>query len=64
MENVTLKTFPANKVEALTMLYLQESEDLTALSPEELVRKYKEVEQEIKTVFTKLNKMTLSNVKI
>ena len=33
------QTFPSNKTEALTMLYLQ-NQDLSTLSPEELLVKY------------------------
>jgi len=36
---VRLSSFPSNKTEALTMLYLQ-NQDLTGYSPEELVSKY------------------------
>ncbi|MBB6217540.1 hypothetical protein HNQ80_003663 [Anaerosolibacter carboniphilus] len=49
-ENVTLNTFPSTKVQALTMLYL-EKQDLTNLSPQDLVEKYLEIEKEIKTAF-------------
>ena len=42
MADITLDTFPSNKVEALTMLYLQ-NQDLSSLTPEELVEKYYEV---------------------
>lgn len=44
---VNLSTFPNNKIEALTMLYLQ-SQDLSALSPEELYDKYEETYKKIK----------------
>lgn len=47
MSDVQLDTFPSNSVEALTMLYLQ-NQDLTALTPEELVKKYAETYSEIR----------------
>ena len=39
--SVKLSTFPNNKIESLTMLYLQ-SQELSGLSPEELYDKYEE----------------------
>lgn len=39
--NIGFSTFPANKYQALTMLYL-ESLDLTSITPEELVILYDE----------------------
>ncbi|GGC88305.1 hypothetical protein GCM10011573_17390 [Enterococcus wangshanyuanii] len=51
MDNVNLSTFPANKHEALTMLFLQ-NQDISNLTPEELVNKYKEVYKEIKSTFS------------
>jgi hypothetical protein len=45
-DSVILKTFPENKVDALTMLYLQ-SQNLSGLTPSELVLKYEEVHEEI-----------------
>ena len=44
--SVKLSTFPNNKIEALTMLYLQ-SQDLSGLSPEELYDKYEETYEKI-----------------
>lgn len=41
-EQVTLNTYPENKFEALTMLYLQ-TQDLSGLTPEELLEKYYDV---------------------
>lgn len=40
--------FPSNKFEALAMLYL-ENQDLSDLSPSELLAKYNEVYEEIKS---------------
>lgn len=40
-DSVKLSTFPQNKIEALTMLYLQ-NQDLSNLSPEELLVKYED----------------------
>lgn len=39
MDEVYLRTFPGNDREALAMLYVQ-SQDLTDITPEELVRMY------------------------
>lgn len=44
---VKLSSFPSCKEEALTMLYLDKL-DLSNLSPEDLAKKYIEVEKEIK----------------
>lgn len=46
MSNTSLSTFPSSKISALTMLYLQ-NQDLSNLSPEELLDKYDEVYQKI-----------------
>lgn len=50
MNDVQLDTFPSDKREALTMLYLQQ-QDLSELTPAELVDKYKQTLDEIKTAF-------------
>ena len=42
-----IKLFPADKYEALTMLYLQ-NQDLSGLSPEELLDKYNDAHNRIK----------------
>lgn len=47
-----IKTFPANKTEALTMLYLQNS-DLSKLTPSELAEKYISVRKEISDAFNR-----------
>ncbi len=41
-DTVHLSTFPSTKLEALTMLYLQ-SQDISVLTPEQLLEKYNEV---------------------
>lgn len=46
MSDVSLNTFPTSKYSALTMLYLQ-NQDLSNLSPEELLDKYDEVYEKI-----------------
>ncbi|PED05266.1 hypothetical protein [Bacillus pseudomycoides] len=48
--NVDLNTFPSNKTQALTMLYLQ-NQDLTGKSPSEIVDLYISVTEEIKEAF-------------
>lgn len=50
MSDVQLDTFPSTKVEALTMLYLQ-NQDLSNISPDELAKKYQRVHKEIKAGF-------------
>ncbi|PHD94553.1 hypothetical protein [Bacillus toyonensis] len=44
--NVNLNTFPSNKVQALTMLYLQ-NQDLTGKSPSEIVDLYITTSKEV-----------------
>ncbi|MGE7840516.1 hypothetical protein ACQKNX_06960 [Lysinibacillus sp. NPDC093712] len=46
MSDVNLSTFPSNKNAALTMLYL-EKQDISNLTPSQLVDKYDEVYNEI-----------------
>lgn len=41
------KNFPSSKIEALTMLYLQ-NQDLSTLSPEEVMDKYQETYDRIR----------------
>ena len=48
MADNTFKTFPDGKIEALTMLYLQ-NQDLSGLTPEEILDKYDDAYQKIKT---------------
>lgn len=43
-------TFPSNRSEALAMLYLK-NQDLSSISPEELVHKYLEVKKAIDKEF-------------
>ncbi len=50
MSDKNLNIFPADKHEALTMLFLQ-NQDLSNLKPVELANKYKEVHAEIKASF-------------
>ena len=47
MNDIDLSTFPSNKFEALTMLYLR-NQDLTGFTPEELRDKYYEVYSKIR----------------
>jgi len=47
MAESNFSTFPPNRIEALTMLYL-ENQDLSMLSPEDLVVKYREVYEQVK----------------
>ena len=46
-ENVTFNVFPKTKNEALTMLYLQ-NQDLSNVTPEELLNLYVDTYEEIK----------------
>lgn len=50
MDEITMQTFPSTKVEALTMLYLQ-AQDLTNVTPEELVSMYKDTCVRIRNAF-------------
>lgn len=50
MKDIDLKTFPSNRVEALTMLYLQ-NQDLTELDPKDLVQLYWNISTEIRLAF-------------
>lgn len=52
-DNINLSSFPSNRIDALTMLYL-EKQDISTLSPEELVEKYAEVRNKIKEHFRNL----------
>lgn len=47
MPNSELSTFPSSKIEALTMLFLQ-NQDLSNLSPEEIMDKYQEAYDKIR----------------
>lgn len=40
-ENTNLETFPANKLEALAMLYMQH-QNLSGLTPEQVLDKYQD----------------------
>ena len=46
-DNVSLATFPRTKIDALTMLYLQ-NQDISKLTPEELFELYIETHDKIK----------------
>lgn len=51
MDNeINLESFPSNRVEALTMLYLYKM-DVSDMSPEALVKEYLRVSQKIKDTF-------------
>ena len=47
MEDTLFRTFPDSKLEALTMLYLQ-NQDLSELTPEALLDKYEDTYEKIK----------------
>lgn len=47
MSDNSLNTFPANKYEALAMLYVQ-SQDLSDLTPDELLDKYLDAYEKIR----------------
>lgn len=46
-DQITLKSFPENKLEALAMLYVQ-TQDLSGLTPEQLLDKYQEAYDKIR----------------
>ena len=54
MEPLNAQTFPKNEAEFLTMLYLQK-EDISDLTPEELVDRYLEISS---TISQRLNQKT------
>ena len=47
MNEVTLKAFPSNELEALAMLYVQQ-QDLSDVTPEELLDKYQDAYNKLK----------------
>lgn len=47
MDEVKLFSFPSNECEALAMLYVQ-NQDLTDVTPEELLDKYQDAYEKIK----------------
>lgn len=53
--NVTLHTFPSDRVSALTILYMQ-SHDFSDLTPEELVDEYLTVYEKINARFKEKSK--------
>lgn len=55
-----LNTFPKNKNDALTMLYL-EKQDLSGYTPEQLVDLYEEVYKQIDTRFKENRKKVRSS---
>ena len=48
-------SFPANKVEYLTMLYLKQKKDLSSYTPQELADEYHKVELEIYEQFNRID---------
>jgi len=54
-DKIELKTFPSNRIEALTILYLQ-NQNLNNISVEELVKRYKEIYDNINEEFSNLRK--------
>lgn len=47
MDDVILRSFPSNECEALAMLYVQ-NQDLSNVSPEELLDKYQDAYEKIR----------------
>lgn len=54
-DKIELRKFPANKIEALTMLYL-ENQDLKSKTAEEIARLYDETYLKIHNEFTEIDK--------
>lgn len=54
-DKVQLSTFPSNKIDALTMLYL-EKQELSGISPEEFVDRYIEIREKINNHFKETRK--------
>lgn len=48
MLNLTSQSFPSNKLEALTMLYMQ-NQNLTLLTPAQLLDKYYDTYEQLKS---------------
>lgn len=53
MSDIELKTFPKNKFEALTLIYL-ENQDLSNKTPEEIVTLYLDTEFKIREKFREI----------
>lgn len=51
MSDFASQSFPSNKLEALTMLYMQK-QDLTRLTPYQLLDKYYEIYEQLKSYDT------------
>lgn len=47
MDNVELNTFPASKLEALALLYIQK-QDLSGITPEQLLDMYEDAYKKMK----------------
>ena len=60
MNETNLRTFPSTKAEALALLYVQ-SQDLTNVTPEELLDKYQDAYQKIKAHSKEQNKATVQH---
>lgn len=52
-ESVSFTSFPSNKIDAVTMLYLQ-NQDLSGLTPEQIADKYDDAYYAIKQRFNDL----------
>lgn len=61
MQKTPFNAFPNNKQSALTMLYLQ-NQDLSNLSPEELLDKYDEVYDKLKKYSNSKLKQSRSSI--
>lgn len=46
-DNISIETFPANKLEALAMLYMQH-QNLSGLTPEQVLDKYQDAYAKIR----------------
>lgn len=58
-DSVNLSTFPSTRVEALTLLYLQ-NQDLSDVTPEKLVDEYEAIYARIKQRFSDRRSMRMS----
>lgn len=54
MSDINLSTFPSNRIEALTMLYLQ-NQDFSDITPEKLLEKYLETYERIREHYRKIH---------
>lgn len=63
MSDITLRSFPANKYEYIISLYL-ENQDLTDLTPVEILEKYDQAKNELDEHLSENRKQVLKTFKL